>query len=60
MEIMKEAHVQGIKGVIHCFSYSKEQAQEYVKMGYYIGVGGVATFKNAKKFKKVNETNAFE
>lgn len=32
MEIMKEAHVQGIKGVIHCFSYSKEQAQEYVKM----------------------------
>ena len=40
MEIMKEAYVQGIKGVIHCFSYSKEQAQEYVKMGYYIGVGG--------------------
>ena len=32
MEIMKEAYVQGIKGVIHCFSYSKEQAQEYVKM----------------------------
>ena len=56
MEIMKEAYVQGIKGVIHCFSYSKEQAQEYVKMGYYIGVGGVATFKNAKKLKEVIET----
>ena len=55
MEIMKEAHVQGIKGVIHCFSYSKEQAQEYVKMGYYIGVGGVATFKNAKKLKEAVE-----
>ena len=53
MEIMKEAHVQGIKGVIHCFSYSKEQAQEYVKMGYYIGVGGVVTFKNGKKMKEV-------
>ena len=52
MEIMKEAYVQGIKGVIHCFSYSKEQAQEYVKMGYYIGVGGVVTFKNAKKLKE--------
>ena len=55
MEIMKEAYVQGIKGVIHCFSYSKEQAQEYVKMGYYIGVGGVVTFKNGKKLKSVVE-----
>ena len=53
-------HVQGIKGVIHCFSYSKEQAQEYVKMGYYIGVGGVATFKNAKKLKEVIETIPLE
>ena len=60
MEIMKEAYVQGIKGVIHCFSYSKEQAQEYVKMGYYIGVGGVATFKNAKKLKEVIETIPLE
>ena len=53
MEIMKEAYVQGIKGVIHCFSYSKEQAQEYVKMGYYIGVGGVVTFKNSRVLKEV-------
>ncbi len=60
MEIMKEAYVQGIKGVIHCFSYSKEQAQEYVKMGYYIGVGGVATFKNTKKLKEVIETIPLE
>lgn len=52
--------MQGIKGVIHCFSYSKEQAQEYVKMGYYIGVGGVATFKNAKKLKEVIETIPLE
>lgn len=42
-----------VPGVIHCFSYSKEQAMEYVKMGYYIGVGGVVTFKNAKKLKEV-------
>ena len=44
-----------ITGVIHCFSYSAEIAQEYVKMGYYIGVGGVVTFKNAKKLKEVVE-----
>lgn len=35
--------------VIHCYSYSKEIAFEYIKLGYYIGVGGVVTFKNAKK-----------
>ena len=51
MDIMKE-HAKGIPGVIHCFSYSREMAQEYVKMGYYIGVGGVVTFKNAKKLKE--------
>ncbi|SEA85935.1 TatD DNase family protein [Pseudobutyrivibrio sp. ACV-2] len=37
------------KGIIHCYSYSKEIALEYIKMGWYIGVGGVVTFKNSKK-----------
>lgn len=36
-------------GVIHCYSYSPELAKEYVAMGFYIGIGGVVTFKNAKK-----------
>lgn len=40
-------------GVIHCFSYSAEMAQAYIKMGFYIGVGGVITFKNAKKLREV-------
>lgn len=40
---------------IHCFSYSKEMAREYLNMGYYLGVGGVVTFKNAKKLKEVVE-----
>lgn len=44
-----------VTGVIHCFSYTKEIAAEYVKMGYYIGVGGVVTFKNAKKLKETVE-----
>ena len=35
-----------LTGIIHCFSGSKELAAEYVKLGYYIGVGGVVTFKN--------------
>lgn len=49
MEIMTEAAKKNIRGVIHCYSYLPEMALEYVKLGYYIGVGGVVTFKNAKK-----------
>ena len=45
-------HGQGLSGVIHCYSYSPEMAAEYVKMGYHIGLGGVVTFKNAKKSKE--------
>lgn len=52
LDIMK-AHGQGLGGVIHCFSYSVEMAREYVKMGYYIGIGGVVTFKNSKTAKAV-------
>lgn len=54
MEIMKE-HAKGLDGVIHCYSYSKEMAQEYVRMGFYIGIGGVVTFKNARKLKETVE-----
>ena len=56
MQIMEKAYEDGIKGVIHCYSYSPEMAQEYIKMGYFIGVGGVVTFKNAKKLVKTVET----
>ena len=55
MEILKEAHTPDLKAVIHCYSYSPEMAAEFVKMGYYIGVGGVITFKNAKKLKETVE-----
>lgn len=60
MRLMKEIHAQEIPGVIHCYSYSKEMAQEFIKMGYYIGVGGVVTFKNAKKLKETVEAIPLE
>ena len=57
LTLMKDMHAEQIPGVIHCYSYSPELAREYVKMGYYIGVGGVVTFKNAKKLvQTVSET----
>ncbi|WP_461810313.1 TatD family hydrolase [Faecalimonas sp.] len=52
LEIMKE-YAKDLTGIIHCFSYSVEMAKEYVKMGFYIGIGGVVTFKNSKKLKDV-------
>ena len=55
LEIIKSEHNGTTGGVIHCFSYGVEMAREYLNMGYYIGVGGVLTFKNGKKLKEVVE-----
>lgn len=53
LDIMKAEHAGDISGVIHCFSYSVEMAREYLNMGFYLGIGGVLTFNNAKKLKEV-------
>ena len=53
MDMMKKAHDRGLKdAIIHCYSYSREQALEYVEMGYYIGFGGVVTYEGQKKVTK--------
>lgn len=44
INILKEYKV---KGIIHCFSSSKEVGLEYIKLGYKLGIGGVLTFKNS-------------
>lgn len=51
LEILKE--FPNVKGILHCFSGSVEFAMECIKLGYYIGIGGVVTFKNAKKVVEV-------
>ena len=52
-DIMKREHAGTTGGVIHCYSGSLEMAKEYVKMGYFLGIGGVVTFRNSKTLKKV-------
>ena len=51
LEILKE--FPKVKGIVHCFSGSVEFAMECIKLNYYIGIGGVVTFKNAKKLVEV-------
>lgn len=60
LHVMRDNHAETIPGVIHCYSYSPELAQEFVRMGYYIGVGGVVTFKNAKKLVETVQTIPME
>ena len=52
-DILDECHAEEMGGVIHCFSASAEMAERYVKKGFFIGIGGVVTFKNAKTMKEV-------
>lgn len=55
LDMMKALKAEEIGGVIHCFSYGVELAREFLNMGFYLGIGGVLTFKNAKKLKEVAE-----
>ena len=50
LDILKELKP---KGVLHCFSGSVEMAREIIKLGMYIGLNGVVTFKNARKSLEV-------
>lgn len=54
-DMMKALRCEDIGGVVHCFSYGVEEAKKYLDMGFYIGVGGVVTFKNGRKLKEVVE-----
>ena len=55
VDIMEGERAKEIGGVVHCFSYTKETAKIFLNMGFYIGIGGVLTFKNAKKLKEAVE-----
>ena len=55
LAVLKECHAESIGGIIHCYSYSVEMAREYEKLGFSFGIGGVVTFKNARKLVEVVE-----
>ena len=47
IEIVKEYVPEGVRGIFHCFSGSFENAIEIIEAGFYLGIGGVLTYKNA-------------
>lgn len=55
LDMIQALHAGETGGVIHCYSYTKEMAREYLQMGYYFGIGGVITFQNSKKLKEAVE-----
>lgn len=55
LDMMQSLHAEEMGGVVHCYSYTKEMAREYLNMDFYFGIGGVITFKNSKKLKEAVE-----
>ena len=44
-----------VKGIIHCYSGSLEMAKEFIKLGFFLGIGGVLTFKNSNLYKVIEQ-----
>lgn len=51
-DMMQALHAGEVGGVVHCFSYAKEMARKWLDMDFHFGIGGVITFKNAKKLQE--------
>lgn len=63
-DCIQETHdilkVSDVKGIMHCYSGSVEMAREFCKIGFYLGIGGIATFKNAVKLIEVIKNTDME
>lgn len=57
IELVQQAHDENLTGVFHCFSGTAEQAAQVTKLGFYLGIGGVATFKNGGLDKVLPEVD---
>lgn len=60
LKILREENAQTVGGVMHCFGGSVEAAREFIKMNFYISLGGPVTFQNARKPKQVAKEIALE
>ncbi len=54
-EVLQQEHDENLRGIFHCFTGSIEQAQKVIDLGFYLGIGGVVTYKNAGLDKVVSQ-----
>ena len=57
MDILKDYKNTGLKGVFHCFTGTREEADSVLEMGFLLGIGGVVTFKNSGLDKVIDQTD---
>lgn len=60
LEILRHTNAKEVGGILHAFSGSVEMAMELIRLGFYIGLGGPVTFKNARKAVEVAQTIPLE
>jgi TatD DNase family protein len=46
-EVLQQEHDENLRGIFHCFGGTLEQANKIIELGFYLGIGGVVTYKNA-------------
>ena len=54
IDVIKKYSDKGLKGIFHCFGGSADEANQIIEMGFYLGIGGVVTYKNAGLDKVLN------
>ena len=57
IKVIGENQKGNLKGVFHCFSGNIEQAKQIIDLGFYLGIGGVITFKNSGLDKVMENVN---
>jgi TatD DNase family protein len=54
---VKPFAARGLKGIFHCFSGNNDQAHQIIEMGFYLGIGGVLTYKNSGLSDALHDIN---
>jgi len=55
IDVIKKYADKGLKGIFHCFGGSSDEANQIIETGFYLGIGGVITYKNSGLDKVINE-----
>jgi len=56
-EVLEQEFDENLRGILHCFTGTLEQAQKLINIGFYLGIGGVVTYKNSGLDKVVEQVD---